>query len=198
MRLILGLPVAGAITIALFLLMRYLILPAGDIIEEPEDSAKISITRPNRDELTRNRDRNKPDRPEQREAPPPPPPMQIDTRVNPNSRSNMAMPDFSGLNLGDLQAPSDRSATPLVQVPPIYPARAQARGTEGWVLIEFNITPSGAVVDPFVIDSDPRGVFDSAALRAIRRWKYRPKIIDSKPVAQFGKEQLITFLIIER
>ena len=197
MRLILGLPVAGTITIALFLLMRFLILPDNKPLVEPDEGVKIDITRPDRDELTRNRDRNKPDRPEQREAPPPPPPMQIDTRVNPNSRSNMAMPDFSGLNLGDLQAPSDRSATPLVQIPPIYPVRAQSRGTEGWVLIEFNITASGAVLNPIVIDADPANVFNSAALRAIRRWKYKPKIVDSKPVAQFGKEQLITFQITE-
>ncbi len=86
---------------------------------------------------------------------------------------------------------------PLVQVPPNYPPREISRGTEGWVLIEFNITLFGAVVDPIVIDSDPARVFDSAALRAIQRWKYKPKIVDNKPVAQYGKEQLITFEIEE-
>ncbi len=197
MRLILGLPVAGAITIALFLLMRYLILPDGSVIEEPDDSAKINITRPERDEATQLRDRNKPDRPVKKAAPPPPPPMQIDARVKPlRSGANMAMPNF-GLNLGALGAPSDRSATPLVQIPPIYPARAQSRGTEGWVLIEFDITPAGAVVNPVVVDADPANVFNSAALRAIRRWKYKPKIVDSKPVEQYGKEQLITFQITQ-
>ena len=194
MRLLLGLPVAGAITISLFLLMRFLILPSGDVNQEAIETARIDITRPERDEDSRNRDRNKPDRPQQQEAPPPPPPMQLDTNVNPNqSNIGMAMPDFSGLSLSSLSAPSDRSATPLVQVPPIYPDGAAQRGTEGWVLIEFDITPAGAVMNPRVIDAEPSGVFDRAALRAIQKWKYKPQVVDGQPTAQFGKEQLITF-----
>jgi protein TonB len=107
----------------------------------------------------------------------------------------MAIPDFSGLQMSALSAPSDRSATPLVQVPPMYPQRAQSRGIEGWVLIEFDISPAGQVLNPRVIDADPAGIFDRAALRAIERWKYKPQIVDGKPVPQYNKEQLISFKI---
>ena len=197
MRLILGLPLAAVITVALFLLMRYLILPAEVEIVEVS-TISVNITRPQRDEEARDRDRNKPNRPDQKEAPPPPPPMQLDTKVNPNNANlNMTVPDFSGLQMSALSAPSDRTATPLVQVPPMYPERAQANGTEGWVLVEFDISPTGAVMNPRVIDADPAGVFDRSALRAIERWKYKPQIQDGQPVAQFNKEQLITFQIEE-
>jgi len=194
MRLILGLPVAAVITAALFLLMRFLILPDDDVKLDEIISASIDITRPQRDEDARSRDRNKPNRPEQQNAPPPPPPMQLETRVNPsNTNLNIAMPDFSGLNLSALGAPSDRSATPLVQVPPIYPDGAAQRGIEGWVLVEFDITPTGAVMNPRVIDADPQGVFDRAALRAIEKWKFKPQIVDGQPAPQFSKEYKITF-----
>ncbi len=194
-RFILGLPFAGAITIALFLLMRYLVLPGDGEVEKGEEGQKINITRPERDENSEARDRNKPDRPQKQSKPPPPPPMQMDKNVKPMSNTmSMSMPDFnSDLNLSALGAPSDRTATPLVRIPPQYPQRAASRGTEGWVLVEFTITPAGTVSDAVVIDSDPANIFNRSALRAIAKWKYRPKIVDQKPVAQYGMQQLISY-----
>jgi len=191
-RLLLGLPVAGVITVSLFLLMRYLVLVEG--AEQKEDElTTISITRPDRDEDVNRRDRNKPDRPEQAEAPPPPPPMQVNSRVDPATLAgNMAMPDF-GVDVGSLDAPTDRTAIPLVTVPPIYPDRAASRGIEGWVVVEFDITPAGTVENPRVIDALPAKTFDRAALKAIRKWKFKPQIVNGQPVAQFNKEYQITF-----
>ena len=194
-RIILGFPIAGAITIALFLLMRYLILPGDKPVEEVADGPKISITRPERDENTQARDRNKPDRPQKQSKPPPPPPMQMQKNVKPMANSmSMSIPGFdSNLNMSKMGAPSDRSATPLVRIPPQYPQRAASRGTEGWVLVEFTITPAGTVADAVVIDADPASIFNRSALRAISKWKYRAKIVDQKPVAQYGMQQLITY-----
>lgn len=195
LRFIIGLPFAGVITVALFLLMRYLILPSNEPIEDVVAGPKIDITRPERDESTQDRDRNKPDRPQKQSKPPPPPPMQMDKNVKPMANAmSMSIPDFSSdLNLSALGAPSDRTATPLVRIPPQYPQRAASRGIEGWVLVEFTITPAGTVTNAQVIDSDPANIFDRSALRAIAKWKYRPKIVDQKPVPQFGMQQLITY-----
>ena len=191
-RLLLGLPVAGVITVSLFLLMRYLVLVEG-AEQKDEELTTISITRPERDEDVNRRDRNKPDRPEQAEAPPPPPPMQVNSRVDPATLAgNMSMPDF-GVDVGSLDAPTDRTAIPLVTVPPIYPDRAASRGIEGWVVVEFDITPAGTVENPRVIDALPQGTFDRAALKAIRKWKFKPQIVNGNPVAQFNKEYQITF-----
>ena len=70
-----------------------------------------------------------------------------------------------------ISAGSDRDIIPLVRIPPDYPPRAQQRGIEGWVLIEFTISPSGTVSDPKVLDADPKGMFEDAALKAISRWR---------------------------
>ncbi len=89
--------------------------------------------------------------------------------------------DIGGdINYG-LQA-TDAERVPIVRVAPQYPMRAQDRGIEGWVLVEFTITTNGSVRDEVVIEGDPPRIFDSAALRAVKKWKYRPEIVDGVAV----------------
>jgi len=76
-----------------------------------------------------------------------------------------------------------RELTPLVRTLPEYPMRALMNKIEGFVLLRFTVTESGAVAEPEVIRSDPPGVFDSSALRSIRRWKYQPQLVAGKPVS---------------
>jgi len=76
-----------------------------------------------------------------------------------------------------------RELTPLVRTLPEYPMRALMNKIEGFVLLRFTVTESGAVAEPEVIRSEPPGVFDSSALRSIRRWKYQPQLVAGKPVS---------------
>jgi len=76
-----------------------------------------------------------------------------------------------------------------------FPPRAQSRGQEGWVLLEFTVTETGAVVDPVVIEAQPPGVFDEAAKKAAVRFKYKPRIVDGKGVRVPKVQHLITFKI---
>jgi protein TonB len=55
---------------------------------------------------------------------------------------------------------------------PEYPASALRRGIEGQVVIDVATDATGAVSDASVLQSEPVGVFDTAALRAVRRWRY--------------------------
>ncbi len=55
---------------------------------------------------------------------------------------------------------------------PEYPASARRRGIEGQVVIDVATDATGAVSDASVLQSEPAGVFDAAALRAVRRWRY--------------------------
>lgn len=71
---------------------------------------------------------------------------------------------------------------PMVKIPPRYPRRAVRAKIEGVVTVEFTITRDGSVIDPSVVQAAPPAVFDRAALQAIRRWKFRPKFIDGRPV----------------
>lgn len=92
-----------------------------------------------------------------------------------------------------LTAGSDRDTLPLVRIPPDYPPRALSRGLEGWVQVQFTITPTGTVKDAVVVDAQPKGVFDEAALKAIARWRYNPKIEGGVAVERVGIQTIIRF-----
>ncbi len=70
---------------------------------------------------------------------------------------------------------------PLFKVVPQYPRRALERGIEGFVLVEFTITETGSVEDVVVIQAMPPGMFNGAAVRAARRLKYKPRVVDGVP-----------------
>ena len=76
------------------------------------------------------------------------------------------------------------NVVPLVQVDPDYPPRAKQQGIEGWVEVGFQITPVGTVDNAVVLRSDPPYVFDRAAIQAIRKWRYNPKVVDGKAVSR--------------
>jgi TonB family protein len=61
---------------------------------------------------------------------------------------------------------------PLIAGVPEFPAAARARGTQGHVDVEFTVNAAGNVENPRVVGSEPRGVFDAAALAAVSRWRY--------------------------
>jgi periplasmic protein TonB len=71
---------------------------------------------------------------------------------------------------------TDRDTIPLVRIDPDYPMKARQNGTEGWVVLRFTITPAGTTKDVTVVQAQPSGVFDEAAIRAVSRYKYNPKI----------------------
>jgi protein TonB len=94
----------------------------------------------------------------------------------------------SGLPIGQ-----DREVLPIVRVPPDYPAREAEKGVEGWVKVQFSITAIGTVRDAIVVDGEPKGAFDDAALKAIARWRYNPKIEGGVPVERVGLQTVIRF-----
>jgi periplasmic protein TonB len=92
-----------------------------------------------------------------------------------------------------MTAGSDRDVIPLVRVNPEYPQRALQRGLEGWVQVQFTITATGTVKDPIVVDAMPKNVFDDAALKAIARWRYNPKVENGAAVERVGVQTRILF-----
>jgi len=82
------------------------------------------------------------------------------------------------LNLSDVDRP------PLVtkRVDPAYPFEAKRRRQEGDVLLQFIVTKEGKVAMPRVLRSVPTGLFDESALRAIRKWRFRPATKAGKAV----------------
>jgi len=69
-------------------------------------------------------------------------------------------------------------------VAPVYPDKARKTNAEGWVEVEFTVTDKGDVIDAEVRNSSPEGVFDAAALKAIKQWRFEPIERDGKKVPQ--------------
>lgn len=90
---------------------------------------------------------------------------------------------------------SDREEMPLVRVEPEYPPRALSRGVEGWALIQFSVTAAGTTTDVKAVQSQPPGVFDQAAVRAVSSWKYNPKVEGGAAVERRGMRVLLSFKI---
>jgi protein TonB len=88
------------------------------------------------------------------------------------------------------QIGQDRDVIPLVRIPPDYPP---GLNIEGWVKVQYSITAAGSVLDPFVVDASPKGVFDAAALKAIARWRYAPKVEGGVAVERVGLQTVIRF-----
>jgi len=88
---------------------------------------------------------------------------------------------------------SDRDVIPLVRVNPDYPQSALRRELEGWVQVQFTITAAGTVKDAIVVDAEPNDVFDDAALKAIVRWRYNPKVENGAAVERVGVQTRIVF-----
>jgi TonB family protein len=69
-------------------------------------------------------------------------------------------------------------------IAPTYPARALERETEGWVDLEFTVTKDGTTSDAQVRASEPAGTFDRAAMDAVKRWRYEPRVVNGAVVEQ--------------
>ena len=69
-----------------------------------------------------------------------------------------------------LEGSSDRA--PVERGPAIFPPLAASAGIDGYAVVEFGVAPNGATDAPVIVASDPPLVFDGAALRAVRAWRY--------------------------
>ena len=79
------------------------------------------------------------------------------------------------------------------EVGPVYPEQAKAAGVQGWVRVYYDIGEDGAVENLILIESDPPGVFDAAALAAVAQWRYRPPVADGAPSRVNGVVSILRF-----
>ncbi len=151
----------------------------------------VDFVRLRRDNTPQTKQREPPKR-EKPEQQPPPPEMNLAKAMNPGDAVGEIVPIVdTGMELERATAlgaggGGDRDVVPLVRVDPEYPPRAKQQGVEGWVEIEFTISPVGTVQDAVVIAARPSFVFDRAALRAVRKWRYNPKVENGVATARRG------------
>jgi protein TonB len=58
---------------------------------------------------------------------------------------------------------------------------ARTRRIEGYVELEFMVGVDGRAQDIRVVAADPPGVFDTAATRALMRWRFEPGTRNGQP-----------------
>lgn len=76
---------------------------------------------------------------------------------------------------------------PTVRIKPEYPRAAMNAGQQGFVVLDIAVGSDGGVLEAKVTDSSPPGVFDDAAIKAAMKGRFRPQMVDGKPVATTGR-----------
>ena len=79
--------------------------------------------------------------------------------------------------------------------PPTYPRNAIRLGREGYVIVVFDVDTDGAVLDPYVIESEPTGVFERAAIKAVRKWLFAPPSYSGVSVKVNDVRAKVTFAL---
>ena len=82
------------------------------------------------------------------------------------------------------QMAGNSEAMPILRIPPIYPRRAKMLKKEGYVKLKLFISKDGLINKAQIIESNPKKLFDKAALNSVYGWKFKPKLVDGKAVEQ--------------
>jgi len=184
-RFLVSILLGAAVTFGLFAFMAFLVSSGDRTKEEPLENIIVEVNTTPPKSAAQQR---------QRVPPPPPPPPKAPPKQqapepeasNDTSGLNFNMPgvQIAGASAG-LSAPGagigrDGDATPIVRIEPKYPIQAARDGKEGYVILSFTINEVGGVEDVKVIEAKPKRLFDKEARRALKKWKYKPKVVDGK------------------
>jgi protein TonB len=187
-RYIVSVVLAVVVTLAAFYFMHRLISGGGGEREDMEAPPGIRFGPVEIDDRVETRDRRRPPPPPPPDQPPPPPQMEIaQMEQQVQEMPDLDMPDLdvsmrgSGPFLGTMgrvDRNEEGDVVPLVRIQPQYPRDAAMNQIEGYVTIAFTIDETGSVRSPRVVEARPPRIFDRAALRAILRWKFKPRVVD--------------------
>lgn len=187
------------VTLSLLFLMQVLIATGKQALTKPRDRAKLEFVRVKRNESLNTEDFTPEKPPKPPETPPETPPQDMDN-IDPTAPTiSVAPPTVAaetsiggpgGMNI------AEGDYLPIVRVAPVYPARALSRGLEGYVDMAFTVTTTGTVKDPVVVYSTS-SLFERAAIRAVLKFKYKPRVVDGVPVEVPNVKTRITFKIEE-
>lgn len=190
--------IAGVlVAFTLFLLMNELI--SGQSTQGGAKGAGqiVDMVRLDDPEELRIKQRARPKKPPPPKEPPPPPKLKVPneqkpprnlTRIN-MPRIDIPVGDGGGPYLGDWgagPASAEGDAVPIVRIEPQWPRQALMEGLEGYVRVEILISTDGSVKDVRVLESKPGPVFVRDTIRAVRRWKFKPRIVDGTAIERLA------------
>lgn len=197
LRTLFVIPQAAFVTLLLLVLMVTLIEFADKGLDTKKRIKLPDIHMPDV-EIEIQRIIEKPEKPEVDETPPPDIPQQDFDKIDGNAAvGQVAAPGKLktklDLNIGAGLQATDGEYLPIVKVAPQYPRRALSKGIEGYVILEYTVTKKGTVENPVVIESKPNRIFDKSAIKSALRYKYKPRVVDGKPIEVSGVRTKITF-----
>ena len=196
-RYITAVAVGGGVTFGLLFIMQLLIATGEEAVTDAERFRMDEFVRVERNEVIETK-KQKPEKPPEPEVPPEMPDPQTSNQFDNSMAVSVSAPttqvnlNVSGVGFGV----SDGEYLPIVKVAPVYPSRALSRGLEGYVIVEFTVTQTGAVKDVFVVESTS-SLFERAAVDAAYKFKYKPRVIDGIAVEVPGVRNKITFEITQ-
>lgn len=103
------------------------------------------------------------------------------------SKAPASTPSSQGQGLGKIEA--------IVHPKPIYPAQALIHRQEGHVVLKFTISKEGLPKDIQVIESKPQGLFDQAAIDALKQWRFKPTYQNGQKVERTNVIKTLDFII---
>jgi protein TonB len=186
-------------SLVLFALL-YSAIHAGKFVADQSQALQtIDFVRLKRDSEVETLSRRKPPPPPAQ--PPPPAKMKVAAQSVSSGMTGMEIPSLnlsasvSGGPMGGTLGKGvggmfDGDLLPLQRIPPQYPRDAARAGITGWVQLEVLVNADGSVRSAKVVDAKPRGMFEAAAVQAVMRWKFKPKIEEGKPVEQRGSQKI--------
>lgn len=80
---------------------------------------------------------------------------------------------------------------------PVYPTRAQARGIEGYIVMNYTISTKGEVTNIAVEDASPGNAFTRVATRALQDMRFPPCMQDGVATQQSGLSIRYEFALVD-
>ncbi|BCB44056.1 protein TonB [Vibrio alginolyticus] len=200
-RLLLALPASLLISVSLFSFMAWMVDTGNQRAPEASEAVRFDMVMVENEADVQRRQRSVPEQPEPPQAPEPMDLSQADTQMEPMSQ--MTPVSALGLNTAlegiAISAPNlkgtmgNQQALPLYRVDPRYPSKALKRRVEGYVIMRFTIDATGRPKDIEVIEAEPQRMFEREAIRALKKWKYQPKVEDGVSIEQYGQTAKVEF-----
>ncbi|MFC1544371.1 energy transducer TonB, partial [Gemmatimonadota bacterium] len=86
----------------------------------------------------------------------------------------------------------DQAPRLIHRVSPRYPEIARNAGVVGRVILQIVVDETGKVIEAVPVVAEPPGIFEEAAIAAIRQWRFEPALKDGKPI-KVRMGQLVEF-----
>lgn len=211
MRFLLAAIGAPLISFFLFIFMAGLINNPISLQKETEENSYFDLVMSPQDESFQSKHRQKPK--------PPEPKPQVSAVLSPTIKPVMQNPGLSasldmpamdlsssvsamsismpGIESALTSAPlahvGETMAMPLYRVEPRYPAKALRLGKQGYVVLSFDINEAGKVANIQIIEAKPKRLFERDAKRALKKWKYKPMMVNGQAVKQLGQKVRLDF-----